>query len=95
MKNEGFCTLNVKKLCLIYKLSEKNFIDNGFGFFDPKMENKEVEKFLVENSDDIKENWLKNKISLNFKIVNAPDDWMYIPSTEEEWNDFKETLTIH
>lgn len=88
--------LNVKKLCVVHVLNEKGQKEfYTAGLFDPNMGNEELMTLMVSNSSDMHNKWLNNKLDVEFKNVNAPDDWGYCPSDYEELNILKENYLLH
>lgn len=96
MNYQSLYQLNVKKLCIVRKKNEdgkKEFYT--LGFFDPQIKEEDLISFLLKNSPEIINNWEKDILDFEFKSVNVPDNWAYLPQNEEELSDFKSAYCLH
>lgn len=91
MKVSDINVLSIKKLCIIKEIGKSQ---NGFGFFDPSMDEHAIFEQL-KSSESLRRSIDNNLTTIDIKVVNAPDLWSYQPSSEEEYEEFKKYNVIH
>lgn len=85
MNYERQVVLSTKKMCVIHSVSqsgEKKMITSAF--FPHEMDVEEIVSWIIDNDDDMKNMWLSNSLDIEFKNVNAPDDWAVMPESQED-----------